>query len=71
VLKNPHLAHFLLFDFKMQSRKEGILARNYILLNQRYIDEVMIGKPKEVENDFQVDLQNLLEVNQLMSKFDD
>lgn len=42
ILKNPYLAHFLLFNFQDDDdSQQNFIVANQRLLNQRYIDDLI------------------------------
>ena len=44
VARNMYLAHFLLYEFMQNAKKEGFMKRNQILLNQIYMDDILTDK---------------------------
>ena len=76
ILKNPYLAHFLLFSYQEDDDSDNnFIVSNQRLLNQRYVDDLISIRQLQLQettkNLFgQINLLDLLKVNQLLVEFD-
>eukprot|EP00347_Sterkiella_histriomuscorum_P020345 403338165 len=70
ILKNNMLAHFLLFNFVQSTRNMSIIKRNQILIHQKFFENKLNEHNQKNQVLNQINLQNMLELNQLVSKFE-
>ncbi|CDW73414.1 pas pac sensor signal transduction histidine kinase [Stylonychia lemnae] len=71
VLQNNILAHFLMNNFLYHTNFDSVISRNKIILHQQYFDSKINEKYQKNSQVFnQNNLQKMLDLNQLISKFE-
>lgn len=64
------MAYFLLLDFIEKSQKDNFILRNKKYLVKHFIDEMLFTKQVQEEQNLNLNIQNVLELNGLLAKFD-